>query len=163
MSPDVFVTYIPGRSIMAAVLQDPCRSSLPDARLSRCGAELRYADSEMDCATRSVCHLLEEVNNREMKDAAANRGVSYRDCELFIAFPRRLFCIRAVHLQCFRKSDSKGLEQLVTRALLAVDAWNLFNPADPPFTILFYDGRVALVHADTSKTNLTSATELPTQ
>src|SRR5438034_3534696 len=91
-----------------------------------------------------------------MRDAAANRGVSYRDSQLFIALACRLLRVSAVHLQCFPESHPKGFKKLIARAFLAIHARDLFNPADPPVAVLFHDGHVSLLHANTSKAHLTS-------
>ena len=91
-----------------------------------------------------------------MSDAAADRGVSYRNFELFVAYSRCLFGIRSIHLYRFTKRNSKGFEKLVARALLTVNARDFFNPADPPLTVLLHYSRVTLVHADTSRVNCTS-------
>jgi hypothetical protein len=48
------------------------------------------------------------------------------------------------------------VRQFVARALLTVDARDFFDPANP-LTVLLHYSRAALVHADTSKTNCTSA------
>jgi hypothetical protein len=91
---------------MAKELQDPCRSSAPNARLSRCAAEWRFWRFEMGYATKNAFRLREGVNNREMPDAAVGRGASYCDCELLVIFTRRLLGIRAVHLKGFGKRAS---------------------------------------------------------
>src|SRR5260370_17516949 len=117
---------------MAAVPRDPCRSFSPDVRLFRCDAGRRCAGFETGYATRSVCRLLEEVSSRAMRGAAANRGASYRDSQLFIAFACRLLAVGAVHLQLFPESPPKGFEQLVPRAFLAIHPRTSFIPALPP-------------------------------
>ncbi|MGH8739069.1 MAG: hypothetical protein ACREVC_17080, partial [Burkholderiales bacterium] len=141
----------------AAARQDLCRSFVPNGRLFRYGAERRCACSETGYATRNAVRLLGEVSSHETRGAAATLVVSYRDLELFVAYARRLLGVGAIHLQRFAERGSKGVEQLVARAFLAIDARDFFNPADPPLTVLLYDGGVALVHAVTSKIDFTPA------
>src|SRR5260370_23021349 len=107
---------------MTAGPRDPCPSFSQDVRLFPSYTGRRCAGFETGYATRSVCRLLEEVSSRAMRGAAANRGASYRDSQLFIAFACRLLGVGAVHLQRFPESHPKGLEQLVARAFLAIHA-----------------------------------------
>jgi hypothetical protein len=51
---------------------------------------------------------------------------------------------RSVHFQGFTQGNSKRFEQFFARALLAVDAGNFFNPADPPLASLLNNSRVAV-------------------
>lgn len=87
-----------GCCVTAAVLRGPCRSFARDDRLCRCGAEWRFECFETGYATKSAFRLREEVNNRELKDAAVDRGASYRDCELFVILSCCVLGIRTVHL-----------------------------------------------------------------
>lgn len=41
-------------------------------------------------------------------------------------------------LKRFFQRDSETMEQLVPRALLTINATHLLDPANPPFTFLFY-------------------------
>ena len=46
----------------------------------------------------------------------------------------------------FPQRHTESFQQLLSRALLAIDTGNLFDPADPPGTGLLHDGRESFLH-----------------
>ena len=86
-------------------------------------------------------HLPEAVNSHVWKDVVINRDASYRNAEFFIALAGSESCVFAIHFQRLNQGDAQGLKQTSPGGLLTINTGHLFNPTDPPSTVLFYNGR----------------------
>jgi hypothetical protein len=81
--------------------------------------------------------------DRGKSQALQQRLASRNDDFLFMAVvPRCSPGLAPIEFQCLWKRFDKALPQLRMDTLLAIQAGNFLNPADPPFAATFYDGRV---------------------
>ena len=92
--------------------------------------------SGLDCATKNDGGLPEAVRNRENEGAAGIHPVLYGNL-LFLIVPSG--CgdgLLPVEFQRFLQSDFQAFEQLIPRRFLTIDAWDLFDPTNPPIAVL---------------------------
>lgn len=88
-----------------------------------------------DCAASWVPHpeILADLARKTIIDLVVTwNGASYRNIQLFVSSARGLTGFIAIHFQRFHQRDSQGLQQLGADALLAIDAQNFLDPANPP-------------------------------
>ncbi len=107
---------------------------------------LRIACSILDFATRSVAHLLVKARNHGPSSAEAAPHASYSDVfflEVSSCCPQRFLSIKR---QRFLKGCAKAFQQLLTRCFLTIHARNLFNPTNPPCSIILNNCCVFLIH-----------------
>jgi len=69
--------------------------------------------------------------------------INYFDFIRIAPIPKSIFLIE---FKGFFQRDSETMEQLVPRALLTINARHLLNPANPPFTFLFYYSGIFVDH-----------------
>ena len=69
---------------------------------------------------------------------------------LLVALPGSVQCLLAVEFECLTQCDTQGFEELRFLPFLAVHAWHLFDPADPPLTFVLQHCGVGALHLLTS-------------
>ena len=84
-----------------------------------------------------------------IRDIESGRAASYGDLKLLVVLTRRIDRLGAIERQGFPQGDAKGIEKLIARRLLAIDARNLVDPTDPPVAVLLHDRRLIGFHGET--------------
>ena len=77
---------------------------------------------------------------------------SYRDGKFLVAFACGATGLNSIELNGLGDGNVQGLQEFLARGLLAVNAGDFLNPADPPICVLLYYRSIRLLHFFTSDT-----------
>lgn len=97
-------------------------------------------------------HPREAVGSLGPRDVVPGHGVSYRDGRFLAAFACGITGLNSIELNGLGERNVQGLQEFLAFGLLAVNAGDFLDLADPPICILLYYRSIGLLHFFTSDT-----------